>query len=183
MWPSSHIHIPLCVTFFLLLLQIWRELFSPLHALNFGIGGDATQHVLWRLQNGELDHINPKVVVVWVGTNNHGHTAEQVAECQGAILVSKIYFIALGSFASREEPKSLREKNTRVNEFVQQALPTLPWANFLNLDDGFVHSDGTISHNDMYDYLHLTRAAYARVCRPLYDKVKRLLEEQDRMVS
>lgn len=41
--------------------QIWRELFSPLHALNFGIGGDSTQHVLWRLENGELEHIRPKV--------------------------------------------------------------------------------------------------------------------------
>lgn len=42
-------------------LQIWRQLFSPLHALNFGVGGDATQHVLWRLTNGELDNISPKV--------------------------------------------------------------------------------------------------------------------------
>uniref|UniRef100_H2ZYF6 1-alkyl-2-acetylglycerophosphocholine esterase n=1 Tax=Latimeria chalumnae TaxID=7897 RepID=H2ZYF6_LATCH len=59
--------------------EIWRELFSPLHALNFGIGGDTTQNVLWRLQNGELAHINPKILVLWVGTNNHEHTAEQVA--------------------------------------------------------------------------------------------------------
>lgn len=43
-------------------LQIWRQLFSPLHALNFGVGGDATQHVLWRLTNGELDNISPKVL-------------------------------------------------------------------------------------------------------------------------
>lgn len=42
-------------------LQIWRELFSPLHALNFGIGGDTTGHVLWRLKNGELENIKPKV--------------------------------------------------------------------------------------------------------------------------
>lgn len=46
--------------------QIWRELFSPLHALNFGIGGDSTQHVLWRLENGELEHIRPKVSEAWV---------------------------------------------------------------------------------------------------------------------
>lgn len=43
------------------LLQVWRELFSPLHALNFGIGGDTTSNVLWRLQNGELDNIRPRV--------------------------------------------------------------------------------------------------------------------------
>jgi len=47
--------------FELFCLQIWRQLFSPLHCLNFGVGGDATQHVLWRLSNGELDNISPKV--------------------------------------------------------------------------------------------------------------------------
>lgn len=41
--------------------QVWRELFSPLHALNFGIGGDTTCNVLWRLQNGELENIRPRV--------------------------------------------------------------------------------------------------------------------------
>lgn len=42
-------------------LQVWRELFSPLHALNFGLAGDTTCNVLWRLQNGELENIRPKV--------------------------------------------------------------------------------------------------------------------------
>lgn len=46
-------------------LQVWRELFSPLHALNFGIGGDTTCNVLWRLQNGELENIRPKVTQVY----------------------------------------------------------------------------------------------------------------------
>ncbi|XP_075441085.1 platelet-activating factor acetylhydrolase IB subunit alpha1-like, partial [Ascaphus truei] len=45
---------------FLHQLEVWRELFSPLHALNFGGGGDGTQHVLWRLENGEMEHIKPK---------------------------------------------------------------------------------------------------------------------------
>lgn len=39
-----------------------------MHALNFGIGGDGTQHVLWRLENGELEHIRPKVSRAWVGS-------------------------------------------------------------------------------------------------------------------
>ena len=41
--------------------QVWQKFFVPLHSLNFGIGGDQTQHVLWRLQNGELDNFSPKV--------------------------------------------------------------------------------------------------------------------------
>jgi len=47
--------------FLLVLLQIWDKMFVPLHCLNFGIGGDQTQHVLWRLNNGELEGFAPKV--------------------------------------------------------------------------------------------------------------------------
>lgn len=41
--------------------DMWNKNFIPLHSLNFGIGGDQTQHVLWRIVNGELDHVSPKV--------------------------------------------------------------------------------------------------------------------------
>jgi len=41
--------------------QIWDKMFVPLHCLNFGIGSDQTQQVLWRVQNGELDNFLPKV--------------------------------------------------------------------------------------------------------------------------
>lgn len=41
--------------------DVWNEWFAPLHCLNFGIHKDQVQNVLWRIQNGELDHVNPKV--------------------------------------------------------------------------------------------------------------------------
>ena len=50
-------HVWLCVC---VLKQIWDKMFVPLHCLNFGIGSDQTQHVLWRVQNGELDNFSPK---------------------------------------------------------------------------------------------------------------------------
>lgn len=43
--------------------DLWEKWFAPMHCLNFGIGGDQTQHVLWRLRNGELEFIKPKVCV------------------------------------------------------------------------------------------------------------------------
>jgi lysophospholipase L1-like esterase len=55
------------------LLANWRQNFSGWNAGNFGWGADKTQHILWRLENGELDGVNPKVVVILGGTNNVGN--------------------------------------------------------------------------------------------------------------
>lgn len=49
---------------------VWDARFAPLKAANYGIGGDSTRQVLWRLENGELDNLNPKLVVLMIGTNN-----------------------------------------------------------------------------------------------------------------
>lgn len=54
------------------LLANWNENFFGWNAANFGWGGDKTQNILWRLQNGELDGVNPKIVVLQAGTNNLG---------------------------------------------------------------------------------------------------------------
>src|SRR5262245_38655439 len=53
-------------------LPVWEERFAPLKAANFGVSGDRTQHLLWRLKNGELEGLKPKAVVVLIGTNNVG---------------------------------------------------------------------------------------------------------------
>lgn len=60
--------------------ETWNSYFAPLHCLNFSIYQDQTQNVLWRLKNGELDNVKPKIVVLLVGTNNVHNTADEVAE-------------------------------------------------------------------------------------------------------
>ncbi|XP_034034589.1 platelet-activating factor acetylhydrolase IB subunit beta [Thalassophryne amazonica] len=163
--------------------EIWRELFSPLHALSFGIGGDTTCNVLWRLQNGELENIRPKVVVLWVGTNNYEHTAEQVARGILAIAqlltsrLPKAKIIVLGLLPRGEHPNRLREKNAAVNGFLHSWLPRLGQAQFLDVSREFVQSDGTISSHDMFDFLHLTSAGYHNVAKPLCDLLLQILEE------
>ncbi|KAM9807288.1 platelet-activating factor acetylhydrolase IB subunit gamma [Syngnathus typhle] len=161
---------------------VWRQLFSPLHALNFGVGSDATQHVLWRLTNGELDHISPKIVVLWVGTQNHGHTAEQI--CGGIMEIVQVvknklthaHTLVLGLLPRGKSPNPLRERNAEVNRLVRAAVAGLAHASFLNVDPGFVHSNGSISHQDMYDYLHLSPQAYQAVCEPLQTHLKSMLD-------
>jgi len=74
-------------------------------------------------------------------------------------------------------PNPLRERNAKVNKLVQDAVSSLPHSSFLNVDPGFVLSDGSISHQDMYDYLHLTPHGYKAVCEPLHAHVKSMLDK------
>jgi lysophospholipase L1-like esterase len=58
-------------------LDNWRQNFFGWNAADFGWGGDTTQNILWRLKNGELDNVNPKIIVLMAGTNNIGKTSPQ----------------------------------------------------------------------------------------------------------
>src|SRR5262249_6706449 len=58
-------------------LDNWRQNFFGWNAADFGWGGDTTQNILWRLNNGELDNVNPKVIVLLAGTNNVGNRNPQ----------------------------------------------------------------------------------------------------------
>ncbi len=58
-------------------LENWRRNFYGWNAADFGWGGDTTQNVLWRLENGELDGVNPKVIVLMIGTNNVGRKSPE----------------------------------------------------------------------------------------------------------
>ncbi|KAK1786200.1 hypothetical protein P4O66_017919, partial [Electrophorus voltai] len=137
--------------------EVWREFFSPLHALNFGIAGDTTCNVLWRLQNGELQNIRPTVVVVWVGTNNYQHTAEQEVMAIVQVLVNQLprtKVIVLGLLPHGKRQNPLWEKNADVNRLLRTAISRLSPAQFFDLSSEFVHSNGTVSSRDMSDYLH-----------------------------
>ena len=68
-------------------INIWNKYYAPLHAADFGISGDRTQHVLWRIDHGELDGLHPKVIVLLIGTNNsRDNSPEQIAEAIKVIL-------------------------------------------------------------------------------------------------
>ena len=64
--------------------DVWTRYYAPRNAVNLGIGGDRTQHVIWRIENGELDGLSPKALVLMIGTNNSGdNTGAQIAALVG----------------------------------------------------------------------------------------------------
>lgn len=50
-----------CILETLQFTEIWNQFFAPMHCLNFSIHNDRVENVLWRIENGELDNVNPKV--------------------------------------------------------------------------------------------------------------------------
>jgi lysophospholipase L1-like esterase len=151
--------------------ELFAKDFEPLKTANFGIGGDRTEHVLWRLQHGELDGIHPKVAMLMIGTNNtpgaKANTAEQIAEGITAIVKEirqrspQTKILLLGIFPRGQAPTNpLREKIKQVNEIISKLDDGGKTVKYLDIGAKFLQPDGTLSQDIMYDYLHLTSKGY-----------------------
>src|SRR5262249_31376212 len=134
----------------------------------FGIGGDRTQHVLWRLQNGELDGIKPKVVMLMIGTNNMGsNSVEEIADGIKAIVqeikkqTPETKVLLLGIFPrSPKAEDSVRTKIKDVNKIVAKLDDDGKSVRYLDIGDKFLEKDGSLSKEIMPDYLHLSPDGY-----------------------
>ena len=71
------------------LLENWNKNFFGWNAANFGWGADRVENILWRLENGELDGVNPKVIVLLAGTNNVGNRVSAEGIDKAAANVTK----------------------------------------------------------------------------------------------
>ncbi|HLJ91788.1 MAG TPA: platelet-activating factor acetylhydrolase IB subunit [Gemmataceae bacterium] len=147
--------------------ELFTKEFEPLHAANFGIGGDRTQHVLWRIENGELEGIHPKVVMLMIGTNNTPvDSAADIAAGVTAI-VKEIHkrspqtkILLLGIFPRGPKPNKLRDKIKDVNTIIAKLDDGGKTVKYLDIGDKFVQPDGTISSQIMPDALHLSAQGY-----------------------
>jgi lysophospholipase L1-like esterase len=70
--------------------EVWAKYYSDRHALDFGIGGDKTQNVLWRLENMDVKGLTPKVAVVLIGTNNLANTTREIADGVKAVVAKAL---------------------------------------------------------------------------------------------
>ncbi len=157
--------------------DVWNREIAPLgNVVNFGIEGDRTQFVLWRVQNGELDGTNARVVVLMIGTNNLATaTPENVARGVSAIvgtIRTKLpnAVIVLNALLPRGAPDDpLRAKLADVNARIA-ALADGTHVRWLDAGPGFLDADGTIPATLMRDKLHPTSDGYevwAAALRPV----------------
>jgi lysophospholipase L1-like esterase len=146
--------------------QVWDRYYGARKAANFGIGGDRTEHVLWRLQHGEVDGIAPKLVVLMIGTNNlrddtPGEIAEGITEVvktlRAKLPETKVLLLAV--FPRSPQPGPVRERVAAINERIAK-LDDGRSVKYLDIGPRFLGDDGTISAEVMPDYLHLSRKGY-----------------------
>jgi beta-glucosidase len=148
--------------------DVWATYYAPRNAVNLGIGGDRTQHVLWRLDNGNLTGLKPKAAVVMIGTNNSNgddNSVEQIAEGVTTI-VKKLgeelpgtKVILLAVFPRGENANAQRGKVLQVNQILQK-LGNNQDVFFVDFGHKYVTAEGLIPRSLMPDYLHLSPEAY-----------------------
>jgi lysophospholipase L1-like esterase len=163
---------------------VWAEHFAPLKAVNLGIGGDQTGHVLWRITEGkELEPIKPKVAVIMIGTNNTGgHSADQIAGGIKAIVEElrkqkpEMKILLLGVFPRSAQPSApVRDKIKAINATISK-LDDGKAVFYKDIGAKFLVSDGTLDKKIMPDYLHLSTAGYEIWAAAIKDDVLKLLK-------
>lgn len=164
---------------------VWEKHYTPRNAVNLGIGGDRTQHVLWRLDNGNVEGISPKAAVLMIGTNNSGtNSSVQIAEGVEAIVkklrtkLPKTKILVLGIFprgATIDDAK--RKVNAGANLSIRK-LADGEMVHYLDIGDKFLNNDGTLSKEVMPDLLHLNEKSYTTWAEAIEPKVKELMGEK-----
>ena len=148
---------------------VWDKYYGGLHAANLGIGGDRTQHVLWRLDHGEIAGLRPKVVVLMIGTNNTGierdgltprNSPAEAAEGVLAIVndlrrqLPEAQILLLAIFPRGHTPDDPSRLQVAAVNRIIGGLSGQDHVHFLDIGAKFLTPDGLIQPEIMPDYLH-----------------------------
>ena len=166
--------------------ETWEQYFAKYGALNIGYSGDRTEHVVWRLQHGEVEGLDPKGAVIMIGTNNTGHSmeaAEHTSAGVGLILdelkkrLPKTKVLLLGIFPrSAKQTDAMRvlndDINARLEKFGRRRKVT-----YLNINSVFLTDDGELTKEVMPDLLHPKEMGYKLWADAIAPAVQEMMEK------
>jgi beta-glucosidase len=147
---------------------LWESVLAPLRSANFGVPGDGTREVLWRLSNGELSGVTPKIVVLLIGSNDivGGDPPEAVrdgiltviSEIQRRLTTTHVLLVAI--LPTGGDLVKWNDAIDRTNALVERARPRdVRW---LDLGPMLRGPDGAVPRSAMADGQHLTPLGYER---------------------
>jgi beta-glucosidase len=157
---------------------LWDKYFGKWNTVNAGFSGDRTQHVLWRLENGNIEGIRPKVAMIMIGTNNsngNDNTAEEIAEGIAAIVCklrtelpqTKILLLAIFPRGTKEQRDAKTNgafnpqwaKNDKASQLASR-LADGKNVIFLDINKAFLNDKGELPLEVMPDLLHPKEKGY-----------------------
>ncbi len=160
----------------------WNKYYGERNALNLGISGDRTEHVIWRLNNGNLrNQKKAKVAVVMIGTNNTGHNKQAPSEVKDGVnrIVSTLRarcpeakILLLGVFPrglNPDDPK--RKNNVEINKLIS-TLHNGERIHYLDISDKFLNAEGILTKEVMPDALHPKEKGYQIWAEAIEPKLK-----------
>ena len=155
-----------------------------LKVANFGIAGDTTQGVLYRLQNGEGKGFSPKAVMLMIGTNNtsnNANTAPEIAEGVGAVVLElqkdfpNAKILLLGIFPRGTANDPVRKTIAEINSIISK-LNDGKRVYYLDIGAKFLDADGNIPRDIMSDALHPGPKGYEIWAEAVKDKLAELMK-------
>ena len=172
-------------------LEVWNKAFGSMKPANFGIAGDTTQGVLWRMQNGELEGFKAKLIVLMLGTNNiNRNPVDEIVDGDRLIIEEfkkrqpQAKVLVLGVFPRNgrdpEQTASLRASIKEINSKLAK-LTDNKQVFYKDIGDKFLTPDGTLTVEIMADGLHPTAKGYQIWADAISDQVK--ITERFRRVS
>jgi lysophospholipase L1-like esterase len=168
-------------------LANWKENFHGWNTANFGWGGDTIPNILWRLQNGELDKVHPKVIVVLAGTNNLRTTPPGASDegqvagiARGIRAILDVCrqkapeaVIVLMGLTPRNDSRGVTAAIDRINERIAR-LADGKKVRYLNINGRLAFQDGILRAGMSPDGLHLSVKGYqvwADALKPIFTEL------------
>ena len=166
--------------------DVWKKFYGERNAVNLGIGGDRTQHVLWRLDNGNIAGITPKLAVIMIGTNNSGQNSPEDIAAGIKAIVEKLRaklpetkILVLGVFPrGADAADARRQTNTKANAIASK-LADDKNVFYLDIGDKFLDKDGkAVKEAFTPDLLHLSAKGYTIWAEAIEPTVAKLMGEK-----
>lgn len=161
--------------------QIWEQNFQRFDPLNAGINGDRTEHLLWRIEHGNLDNQRPQLAVLLIGTNDlgHGRSPEDAAEGVRQVLIKLRQMlpatrILLQGLWPRADLQRLSSEIGPVNDRISQCNDNT-WVVYRDLGRSLLDSEGRLTRATAPDGLHPSPAGYAKISPIIAQQVQALL--------
>ena len=171
-------------------LEVWNQVYEPMRGANFGVGGDTTQNVLWRItEGGALNGISPGVVVLMIGTNNLGLLDDKpAAVAKGVAAIVDVVqsrfpeaeILLLSIFPRGRTPEDEFRRQVVATNALIKPLGKRDQVTWLELWDVFLAKDGTMSREIMADYLHPTPLGYQIWAKEMAPTLGTLLKKAGR---